>query len=336
MLDSYFRFKDKHYKTLESLKDNLNSEENNLFTVKKIKKLNDYQFFYLLSHLMYHHPIEHFTLDTLELFFETKKIILNDNDYDDDYLPFQDFDKNYTPVLPITTFHHYVTHNFAEGVGSLANYYLSTKKYSKKIWLTKLFILSDKIIEDIHQQVSTVKYYFRRYIENEENPDNYLKVNHSMEIVVALENYEIVLQQLYKRIHEKISTLSSSISKTGNYNLNTNDEILEKFYFRLEKFMFIDQNKTTLNQFIEVLKLDWQSHNSIIHFQMDNIQFRYFINRINQFFKTNISMTSMFYSGNIETKNGKINPSAIYTSASKSIIKLPKKHKLIESIFENL
>jgi hypothetical protein len=264
MLHSYFKIKDKHYKTLDYIKNNLNSGQNTLSIKKKINKLNEHQFFFLLGDLMYHHPIEHLTVNTFKFFFEIRETIISE----DDYLPFQDYANDYVHI-PITD--SYVAFTYKKELESLVDYYLSTKEYPKESLITKLLVLSDKILENIYQQVNTIKYYFLRYVEHQENIDNDIKVCYSMDIIIALENYEKDLLELNYKIQEKISILSEPNFKTGNYIITTDNEILKKLYSGLEKFMYIDQNKTTLNQFIEVLKLDWQAHNSVIYLQMDNI-----------------------------------------------------------------
>lgn len=328
MLHSYFKIKDKHYKTLDYIKNNLNSKQNTLSIKKKINKLNEYQFFFLLCDLMYHHPIEHLTVDTFKFFFEIRETIISE----DDYLPFQDYVKDYVHI-PITD--SYVVFSSKKELESLVDYYLNTKEYPKEILITKLLVLSDKILEDIYQQVSTIKYYFLKYVEHEENIDNDLKVDYSVDIIKALENYEKNLLELYDKIQEKISEASETTSKNGNYIITTDNEILKKLYSGLEKFMFIDQSKTTLNQFIEVLKLDWQAHNYVVYLAMDNIQFKYFIDCFNQFLRNKIPLTHIERSENIENKNGKIKAKSVRTSVSKSNMP-PKDFELIKSIFEKL
>lgn len=328
MLHSFFKFKDKHYKTLDYIKNNLNSQQNTLSIKKKINKLNEYQFHFLFCDLLYNHPIEHLTLDTLKLFFEKRETII----IEDDYVPFELSNKDRISI-PITD--TYVVFNYKKELESLVDYYLDSTEYPKETFITKLVVLSDKILEEISYPASIVKNYFLEYIEREENINNGNKVFYSMLIIDELENYEKNILKLYDKIQEKISNISNPISRNGNYFITTNDEILKKLYYGLEKFMFIDHNKTTLKQFIEVLKLDWQSHNSVIILEMDNIQFRYFVKCFEHFLNSNLYITSFEYSGNIENKNGKIKANAVYVSVSKSNI-LPKKNELIKSIFEEL
>ncbi|MBB1195111.1 hypothetical protein DNC80_15720, partial [Flavobacterium sp. SOK18b] len=85
--------------------------------------------------------------------------------------------------------------------------------------------------------------------------------------------------------------------------------------------------------FIKVFTSDSESHNSIVYFNMDNIQFNFFINSIYKFLNIKINLTSIELLGKIENKNGKIKAKSIYVSVSKSGMQ-PKNYKLIESIFK--
>ncbi|PWA05999.1 hypothetical protein [Flavobacterium laiguense] len=328
MLYSYFKIKDKHYKTLDYIKNNLNSEQNTLSIKKKINKLNEYQFFYLFSDILYYYPINQLTIDTLGSFFEIE--IRNINEVD--ALPFQD-NNPADDFIPIRD--SFATFNYTERLPHLIDYYLNTKEYPKETLTTKILVLSDKILGNIHQQVCAIKYYFLRYVEYKESIDSGIKVYYSMDIIVALENYEKNLLEIYEKIQEKISTISKLTLKTGNYMINIDKEILKKLYFGLEKFMFIDQKKTTLDQFIEVFELDWDAHNSIVYLEMDNIQFNFFIECIHDFFNAKIPITFIERSGNIENKNGKIKAKSVYASVSKSNM-IPKDFKSIKSIFEEI
>ena len=100
--------------------------------------------------------------------------------------------------------------------------------------------------------------------------------------------------------------------------------------------MFIDQEKTSEEDFIKVFTSDSKSHNSIVYFNMDNIQFNFFINSINKFLNIKINLTSIELLGNIENKNGKIKARSIYASASNALKKGtdPKDKDLIKSILE--
>lgn len=328
MLYPYFQIKDKHFKTLEFIKNNFNSLENPLSIKKKISKLNEYQFFYFLSVLFENHSIDNFTLETIELFFEPSDVLLNGSEYLT-YLK----SGNVDDFIPVSS--SWVILNHKKGLEDLIDYLLTTKEYPKETQITKLLVLSDKIYEDILYSAFFVKQCFDEYIENTEKSQKDLKFQFIQNIIMVLNSNEPYTLDLIKKIQEKVSTLTEPKYKSGNYFVNIERENLKKLYYGLEKFMFIDQTKTTLDQFIEVFELDWQAHNSIIYLEMDNIQFRYFFECMDQYFKTKICMTFIEHAGNIENKNGKIKANNIYSSVSKSNMD-PKKHSLIKSIFEEL
>jgi hypothetical protein len=327
MLQSYFKIKDKHYKTLDYIKNNLNSQQKALSIKKKINKLNDYQFFFLLGDLMVHYPIENFTEDTLQLFFKKSELLLNQSEYFS--LRASGNVNDFVPVIVD------IAHlNCKNNVESLIDYFLNTKEYPKETLITKLLVLAEKIFKDIYHSSIIIKLAFDEYLENNKNITRDKKYDFQNDIASALNNYEIYLSELSYRIQEKIDTLSKTNIQNENYLIDIDKEILNKLYFALEKNMFIDQNKTTLQQFINVLKLDWKDHESVIYLEMNNIQFKYFIDCIYDFFKTNIHITFIERSGNIENKNGKIKARAVYSSVSKSTN--IKKKELIKSIFEKI
>lgn len=327
MLQSYFKIKDKHYKTLDYIKNNLNSQQNALTIKKKINKLNDYQFFFLLGDLMDHYPIEHFTEDTLQLFFKKSELLLNRSEYFS--LRASGNVNDFVPVIVDNALL-----NCKNNVESLIDYFLNTKEYPKETLITKLLVLAEKIFKDIYHSSIIIKLTFDQYLENDKNITRDKKYDFQNDIARALNNYEIHVSELSFRIQKKIDTLSKTNIQNENYLIDIDKEILNKLYFALEKNMFIDQNKTTLQQFINVLKLDWKDHKSVIYLEMNNKQFKYFIDCIDNFFKTKIHITFIERSGNIENKNGKIKARAVYSSFSNNSD--IKKKELIKSIFEKI
>lgn len=328
MLHSYFKIKDKHYKTLNCIKNNLNYQQDALSIKKKMNKLNEYQFFFLLNDLMHEHPMEHFSLHTLELFFEKGEIIINQNYH----LPFQD-SSIWNDFVPATA--DWVYFKYKNDVDYVTDYFLNTKEYPKETLITKLLVLSDKIFELIFHPLIQIRNSFELYIENEHIVEKDEKFHFLKGIINALDSREKQILELSYNIQEKIDTLSKISIQNENYLIDTNNETLKKLYFGLEQNMLIDQDKTSLKQFLEVLKHDWNTHNSIIHLEIGNIQFKYFIDCMHQFLHIKIPLTFIQRSGNIRNKNGIIKAGSMYTTSSNNSIK-QKDIELIKSVFEEL
>lgn len=328
MLYSYFKIKDKHYKTLNCIKNNLNPQQDTLAIKKKINKLNEYQFFFLLNDLLHEYPMEHLSLHTLELFFEKGEINIKQNYH----LPFQDssIENDFAPATA-----KWVYFKYKNDVDYITDYFLNTKEYPKETLITKLLVLSDKILELIFHPLIQIKSYFVLYVENDKNIENDENLYFLRNIIMALESRVNQILELSFKIQEKINTLSKISIQNENYLIDTNDETLKKLYFGLEQNMLIDQDKTSLKQFLEVLKQDWNAHNSIIHLEMGNIQFKYFIDCMHQFLHLKIPITFIQRSGNIRNKNGIIKAGSMYTTSSNNSIK-QKDLELIKSVFEEL
>ncbi|RVT71209.1 hypothetical protein EOD40_17515 [Flavobacterium sufflavum] len=328
MLHSYFKIKNKHYKTLDYINSNSNSKDENLFIKKKIKKLNQYQYFFFLNNILENNNLKNISINTLELFFEKSEIILNASEY----ISLQK-NGNTNDFVPVKedwiTFHH------KDNLKSLIDYFLNTKEYPKETLITKLLVLSERTLTDILQSIFILRVLIDEYVDEILNGDVDEKYYFLILISNGLENEIGHVQWLLDSIQEKIDSLSKTNIQNENYLIDIDNEILKKLYWGLEKNMLIDQEKTSLKQFIEVLKHDWKTHNSIMHLEMDNIQFRYFIECIDQFLKTKIPLTFIQRSGNIRNKNGKIKAGSMYTAGSNNIIK-QKDIELIRSIFEKI
>lgn len=327
MLYSYFRLKDKHFKTLKLIKKSLNSKSNNLPKRKKINGLNEYQYFYLLNDLINHYPIEKFTVNELELFFKTNKVILNyspsvfsDNEVVDEFVP---------------VYADFVSLNYKKNVYSVVDYFFETKEYPQETLLTKLLVLSDKIFELIFDPLLNIRSCVDSYLETNKGSEDEEKLLFLIEISLSLQNHERNVLELIDKIQNKIESLSKNSIQKESYLIDTDDRVLKKLYFGLEKFMYLDQNKTSLSQFIEVLKFDWQSHESIIYLQMDNIQFKYFIECLSQFLNIKIPLTFIERSQNIRNINGVIKASSIRSSYSRAY-GVNKDFETLRLIFESL
>ncbi len=144
--------------------------------------------------------------------------------------------------------------------------------------------------------------------------------------VAQIENYEvndyIQISDMITWIEEtfvdpkEIKNNKDQISK--NYNLSTNNKILNKLYNELRRYSFINEEKTSYEDFINVLTLNWNDHESIIFLEMNNPQTQLFFNSLNEYLDIKIPLTQIEFSKKIENKNGLLKAKSIYASVSKS------------------
>lgn len=323
MIHNYFTLNEKQFKIKRFFLENKNQRIIDLSIKKKISKLNEYQHLSLLCDLFMSKPLIQITKEELEYFTLTFKKTEGEAD---DYWPRSNF------ATSDPTKDYYVVFNHKIKLYFLVDYYLTTTEYPKQTLICKLLFIKEKILTNLINTLTFIKLNFQRYYYDEKNynNDNYVLIE---DLLDELDQNEKNYLDYISAIDAKINSFSDS--KKLNYLINTNNETLLELYNRLEKNDFIDIHKTSSEQFINVLKLDWHEHESIIHFQMDHIQFNFFINHLNNFLKIKITLSLIEKAENIYNKNGSIKANSVYTSVSKSKM-LPKDAELIKSIFDNL
>jgi hypothetical protein len=364
MINKYFKCDRK----LQKLSDSLLSFDNSLKMkkklIKKISKLNEFQFIVLFNGFIIEKGIDEVTENELMLFILTDKIHYPQNPHlgvdiyeneclsDDELkeiinsgitLTHESFNcKNKIEKLVKNLFIvPYQIDNYSEEPlfdEQLKRYNENSmeflKEFPKTTQITKLNYLRDKIINNFLAEISILSHFITKNISLKNTETN--KKNHLIFILEEILKLEEKLIELDNVIVNKIN--SYKIKKEGNYFIDTNTELLIKLYSELEKNDFIDIHKTSQEEFIEVLKSDWDKHNSIIHLKIDSIQFGYLLDCLLEHLKIKIQLSSIEYAGNIINKNGIINARSVSSSYSNSKKKgtMPKRHKDIESIFEKL
>lgn len=326
MIHNYFTLKEKQHKILKFLMNNQNTNKIDLSIKKKISKLNEYQHFSLFCDFFSRKPLNQMSKEELDHF--TLILEKTENGFDD-YFPRSNFNTS------VSHKDYFLVFNYKNSIYNLVDYYLNTKEYPKQTLTTKLLFLKECILFHFIQPLSIINLNFKYYVFNKDNfsNDNYIFIDDLRDELLQKE--EIHLDYINK-IDTKINSFSTP--KTGNYLITVDDEILIELYNGLEKHDFIDIHKTSSEQFIEVLKSDWEKHKSCIYLKMDNIQFRYFMKCLEEHFNVEMQLTHIEYSGNIVNKNGKIKASAVSASFSKAERNgmEPKREKTIISIFENI
>ncbi|MFH6964702.1 hypothetical protein ACHRVK_10065 [Flavobacterium plurextorum] len=309
MLHSFFKLKNKHHKISSQFRDVLTLyTTNNLLIKKKLSKLNEPQFQFILEKL-FSHPIDQIETNTLNCFF----IHLETQESEHFTLPWLDQETIATSnekFIPET----YVELNCKKGLESLVDHYVNAKEYGKDTHINKLLVLLNYIYKDILQPVNLNNYSLYDYIDNLDDITDMKRFIYINDIRIALDNYADMTQQLCDKINTKIKSLSKRNVSSENFDLEIDSNILKKIYFGLEQEMFINQEKTTCEQFLNVLQLDWKDHNSIIYFEMDHILFKHFIDFLELYFNLKMQLSTIEYSAKIANKNGLIKASRVSAS----------------------
>lgn len=292
---------------------------------KKIRKLNEFQFFQICLEIFYDHSLKHWNLSDLQLFFELK----TDFQYRDN----NSFDSKGNPNEMIKV--DRITFNCSYELQSLVDYLINAEEYSPINHLRKLFALSNIISESFFQQIDSIRCYFENYIDEIEENNFDDKICYYSMIIDALNSFDEELYLMLDDISLKINELSKSKFDDSykSYGLKINDSVLRELYKELERNEFIDIEKTSEKDFCKVLTSNWNKHHSVVYMEMDNIQFKLFLDCIDEVLKIKIPLTKIELAKNIKNKNGFIKASSVYASKSKSKMP-PKDAELIKNIIQ--
>ncbi len=321
MFYNYFTLKKKHKIIIDHFNIVNNERELNKSILKKIGNLNTYQYLYILNNLIYHKPLPFLEVLDLKYFFKSNKRETNQFEF----------------ILGSENivYEEYVAINFNDNLEDFVNYFIFTNEYPKLIQITKLLHLRDLIFEKNILLINSLKESFIQYHNNAESETEFEKIKFVIDIISEIKNYETKLYEITDKIQNTLERLKRNTRIQGNYLININKNILEELYKQLEKNNFIDIHKTSQENFIKVLMDNWEDHNSIIHLEMNNIQFKSFIDKFKKYFDINIPLTHIEFAENIYNKNGKIKANSIYVSNSKNNL-TPKNENLLDSIFNNI
>ncbi|WP_333810013.1 hypothetical protein [Flavobacterium sp.] len=337
MIINYFQ-KNKDYFKIRKLLMNNNPETTDKKIKNKIKKLNEFEHFSLFCEVFIEKPLYPFTKEYFSHF--TKKRERSQYNIDDIFTRsnrnISNSDKEY-----------YLEFNCKKDFQELIINLLRTKEYStetltKKLLITKEYLL-EHFLNPLEIIIPTLKNQLKRtnnlFIENdmfisdlieelEHNKENYINLLNSIENKVkSLSNDSIENNQ--------IKNNSSSKKIKGNYQIEVKNEVLEEIYNELNRYDFIDIDRTSKEDFIKVFKLDWKDHNSVIHFKITNVEIKFFIECFNEDLNEKIPLTFIEHAGNIKTKDRTFKASTLYSGGNQSKNNSPN-IKIIRSIFEKI
>lgn len=337
MIINYFQ-KNKDYFKIRKLLMNNNPETTDKKIKNKIKKLNEFEHFSLFCEVFIEKPLYPFTKEYFSHF--TKKRERSQYNIDDIFTRsnrnISNSDKEY-----------YLEFNCKKDFQELIINLLRTKEYStetltKKLLITKEYLL-EHFLNPLEIIIPTLKNQLKRtnnlFIENdmfisdlieelEHNKENYNNLLNSIENKVkSLSNDSIENNQ--------IKNNSSSKKIKGNYQIEVKNEVLEEIYNELNRYDFIDIDRTSKEDFIKVFKLDWKDHNSVIHFKITNVEIKFLIECFNEDLNEKIPLTFIEHAGNIKTKDRIFKASTLYSGGNQSKNNSPN-IKIIRSIFEKI
>ena len=277
---------------------------------EEMKKVDESNFFTIFYEFTRIYPVKDLKVIDLERFFtlRTSKYYENEKDFNDTY----------------------VTINFKKIIRDIVTNLQNKKINSKQVLINKLLEIKEDIIEFNLPMLNYIIVILSDYCDLDEGFEESKKIHFLLNIIDALIDYEDELFKLIDDTDIKINSLS--ITKKGNYKVKADRNTLLKIYNNLEKNDFIDIDKTSSKNFIDVFKLDFELHEFIVDLNMDKIQFNYFIKLFDDHLKSNIPLALIEYAGNITTKGKKISASVIYSSASRNKMG-PKRQEILESIF---
>lgn len=303
----------------------------------KIKVLYDHSFFKLFKQVITLLPIKDMKNDELSFFVKEKVF----SHFINDVSSYENID-DYSKTFLID----YVNLNCNLKIYKILEGLLNNKKVPLDILETELFTLKDFIISENLSNLDYVLNSFSEYLKTSIEYENYENILISMKIVDIINthkyhliNYLDLITLKLEEINIKASKSNKSIKRSNNYDLGMiDDKILINLYNELERNEFINIFETSCDQFIVVLKKDWNEHNSIIHLKMDNIQLNFFLRNLNKYLKIKLSLSKIELAKNIYNKNGILKAYSVSASYSESLRKgtEPKRKKEILSIFKKL
>jgi len=103
--------------------------------------------------------------------------------------------------------------------------------------------------------------------------------------------------------------------KLVGFNMDFNERVLSRIYGSLTRFEYLDENLTSFSNFYDVMVLDFDDHESVLHFSCTQPQLKYILDKFKQL-KKGISLKSfersqkIFHKGNLissETLSKKYN-----------------------------
>jgi len=137
--------------------------------------------------------------------------------------------------------------------------------------------------------------------------------------------FGILVSDAYK---EKVKYQSrSSRMKLVGFNMDFNERVLRRIYGSLTQYEYLDENLTSFSNFYEVMVLDFEDHDSVLHFNCTQPQLKYILDKFKQL-KKGISLKSFERSQKIYHKGNLISAEIL----SKKYNEFPPNHEFEQQI----
>ena len=338
MIANYFQKSKEYFRIRKSIVLDNNPETTNKKTKKRISKLSEFEHFSLFCEVFIEKPLFPFTKEYLSHFTKKRK---KSNHKIDDFFPRSNNNTSNSSK------DYYLVFNCNKDFEELIINHLTTKEYSTETLVKKLLIIKEYLLQyfldPLEILIPTLKNQLKKtnklFIENdtfifdlieelEHNKKNYNNHLNSIENKIkSLSNDSIENNQ--------IKNNSPSKKIKGNYQIEVKNEVLEEIYNELNRYDFIDIDRTSKEDFIKVFKLDWKDHDSVIHFKITNVEVKFFIECFDEDLNEKIPLTFIEHAGNIKTKDRIFKASTLYSGGNQSKNNSPN-IKIIRSIFEKI
>lgn len=119
--------------------------------------------------------------------------------------------------------------------------------------------------------------------------------------------------------------------KLVGLHLDFNERILRKIYGSLTRYSFLDENLNRFEDFYDVLVLDFDEHESVLHFCCTPAQLKYILEKFKPY-KKGVHLSTFERSGKIFNNGKPISAKKLYKRYSKNP-PTQKFEKLIDSFF---
>ena len=120
--------------------------------------------------------------------------------------------------------------------------------------------------------------------------------------------------------------------KLADFNMDFNEHILKRIYGSLTRYEYLDENRTTFEHFHDVMVLDFDEHESVIHFSCTQAELKYILEKFKPF-KKGLYLSTFELSEKIYNKGELISAKSFYSNYSDNPPTLDFE-KLIDSFFD--
>lgn len=197
----------------------------------------------------------------------------------------------------------------------------------EKEWNKKITELSNKILESLIYGV------------RHKNETNWFHYIHN-DILESTSKINCLIEGFQRANDYSVFCVPNffDYQETMLYNIKLEDKRLGVLYDLLEKNNFIDIEKTSSDDWFNVLTKKTSDHDSIVYLNMDNPQTSFFISQLKVNLNVDISLTKLEKMKNIYNKNGEIKAASVYASANynKKHNMFPKESDLIIEIVKKV